>query len=99
MPDVGGINSPQLRSFIERAERLHEEKKALEEDLKELWAECRGVGFDSKICKKIIRMRAADPDKLDEEEAMLDLYMRALGMRGTEDANARDARGEVEHAA
>lgn len=80
MPDVGGIAGEQLRSFIERIERLEEEKRTLAEDIKEVYAEAKGVGFDPAIMRKIIRERRMDKDDLDEQETLLDIYRRALGM-------------------
>lgn len=70
----------RLRSFIERVERLEEEKKALAEDIKEVYAEAKGHGFDVKILRKIVALRKKDPDDRAEEEALLDTYMSALGM-------------------
>jgi uncharacterized protein (UPF0335 family) len=81
MPDVGGIAGERLKSFIERIERLEEEKRALAEDIKEVFAEAKGNGFDVKIMRQIIKIRRTDQDDLDEQEALLDTYMRALGMR------------------
>jgi uncharacterized protein (UPF0335 family) len=80
MPDVGGIAGERLKSFIERIERLEEEKKALAEDIKEVFAEAKGVGFDVKTMRQIIKLRKMDRDDLDEQEALLDTYKRALGM-------------------
>jgi uncharacterized protein (UPF0335 family) len=80
MPEVGGIAGEHLKGFIERIERLEEEKRALAEDIKEVYAEARGSGFDPKIMRQIIRIRRRDQDELDEEETLLDLYKRALGM-------------------
>lgn len=71
----------RLRNFIERVERLEEEKKALGDDIKEVYAEAKGQGFDTKVMKKIVMMRKQDPDDRAEEEALLDTYMAALGMR------------------
>ena len=73
------INSGHLRAFIERIERLNEEKKALSEDIKEVFAEAKGAGFDPKIIRKIVSIRGQDPEKRTEEETLLDLYMAALG--------------------
>jgi uncharacterized protein (UPF0335 family) len=73
-PVTGG----QLRSFIERAERLNEEKAALGEDIKNVFAEAKGVGFDPKIIRKIIAIRKVDPDQRAEEDALLETYMAAL---------------------
>lgn len=78
--DVGGIAADQLKSFIERIERLEEERKSLATDIKEVFAEAKGTGFDPKIMRQIIKIRRMDKDDLDEQEALLDVYMRALGM-------------------
>ena len=80
MPDVGGIAGERLRSFIERVERLEEEKRTLAEDIKEVFAEAKGAGFDTKIMRQIIKIRRMDKDDLDEQETLLDIYKRALGM-------------------
>ena len=74
------INSPQLRAFIERLERLEEEKRALAEDIKDVYAEAKGTGFDAKIMRKIVSLRRQDSHKRKEEEEILDVYMSALGM-------------------
>lgn len=71
----------RLRSFIERIERLEEEKKAIADDVKEVYAEAKGQGFDVKTMRKIIGLRKKDPDDRAEEDALLDTYMSALGMR------------------
>ncbi|HXT06313.1 MAG TPA: DUF2312 domain-containing protein [Roseiarcus sp.] len=73
------VNSGQLRAFIERIERLNEERKALGEDIKEVYGEAKGNGFDTKIIRKIISIRGQDPDKRVEEETLIDLYLAALG--------------------
>ncbi len=80
MSDVGGIAADHLRSFIERIERLEEEKKGLQDDIKEVYAEAKGTGFDVKIMRKIIQLRKMDKDDLQEQEAVLELYKQALGM-------------------
>jgi uncharacterized protein (UPF0335 family) len=80
MPDVGGIAGERLKSFIERVERIEEEKRALAEDIKEVYAEAKGVGFDVKIMRQIVKIRKMDQDELDEQETLLDVYKRALGM-------------------
>jgi uncharacterized protein (UPF0335 family) len=80
MPDVGGIAGERLKSFIERVERLEEEKRALTEDIKEVYAEAKGAGFDVKIMRQIVKIRKMDQDDLDEQETLLDVYKRALGM-------------------
>jgi len=80
MPDVGGIAGEQLKSFIERIERLEEEKRVLSADIKDVYAEAKGSGFDTTIMRQIIRIRRMDQDDVDEQETLLDIYKRALGM-------------------
>lgn len=80
MSDVGGIAVDRLRSFIERVERLEEEKKGLQDDIKEVYAEAKGTGFDVKIMRQIVRLRKMDKADLQEQEAILELYKQALGM-------------------
>jgi uncharacterized protein (UPF0335 family) len=70
----------QLKSIIERIERLEEEKKAISEDIKDVYAESKGNGFDVKALRTIIRMRKQDPNERQEEESILETYMSALGM-------------------
>jgi uncharacterized protein (UPF0335 family) len=88
MPDVGGIAGDRLKSFIERIERLEEERRTLGADLKEVYAEAKGNGFDTKIMRQLIRLRRMDKDDLDEQETLLDVYKRALGMLPAESAAA-----------
>jgi uncharacterized protein (UPF0335 family) len=80
MPDVGGVAVERLKSFIERIERLEEEKRGLTGDIKEVYAEAKGTGFEPKIMRQIIKIRRMDKEEVDEEESLLDLYKRALGM-------------------
>ena len=80
MPDVGGVAVERLRSFIERIERLEEEKRALSGDIKEVYAEAKGTGFEPKIMRQLIKIRKMDKDEHDEQESLLDLYKRAIGM-------------------
>ena len=80
MPDVGGVAVERLKSFIERIERLEEEKRVLSGDIKEVYAEAKGTGFEPKIMRQIIKLRRMDKEEVDEEESLLDLYKRALGM-------------------
>jgi uncharacterized protein (UPF0335 family) len=70
----------QLKSLVERIERLEEEKKALAGDIKEVYGEAKAHGFDTKILRKVISLRKRDRQERAEEEAMLDLYLSALGM-------------------
>ncbi len=73
------IAAGQLRAFIERIERLEEEKKALGEDIKEVYAEAKGNGFDTKIIRQVIRIRKMEASDRQEQEALIDLYLSALG--------------------
>ena len=80
MPDIGGITADQLRSYIERIERLEEEKAGLAADIKDVFAEAKANGFDTKIMRQGIRIRKMDKSERDEQETLLDLYLHALGM-------------------
>ena len=75
-----GIARDQLRAFIERVERLEEEKKAVTDDIKEVYSEAKGSGFDTKVMREIVKRRKEDRNQRAEYEAILDLYMHALGM-------------------
>jgi len=70
----------QLKSLIERVERLEEEKAALGNDLKEVYAEAKGQGFDTKIMRQVVRIRKMESHEREERDALLDLYLSALGM-------------------
>ena len=74
------VAAGQLRSFIERIERLEEEKQTISEDIKEVYAEMKGTGFDTKAVRTIVRLRKKDQAEREEEEAMIELYKTALGM-------------------
>jgi uncharacterized protein (UPF0335 family) len=74
------VAAGQLRAFIERVERLEEEKKTIADDIKEVFAEMKGTGFDTKAVRAIIRLRKQDQAERQEAEAILDLYKAALGM-------------------
>ncbi len=78
--DVGGVGGARLKAFVERIERLEEEKKALAEDIKEIYAEAKGVGFDVKILRKVVTLRKMDTEKRREEEELLELYKSAIGL-------------------
>ncbi|GHB38611.1 UPF0335 protein [Pseudovibrio japonicus] len=82
MADAGGVAADQLRAFIERIERLEEEKKVIADDIKDVYAEAKGNGFDVKVMRKIVSLRKRKPHEREEEEAILDLYLHALGMSG-----------------
>ncbi len=78
--DVCGIASAQLRSIIERIERLEEEKKGIQDDIKGILAEAKGNGFDTRVLRKLISLRKKSKEERQEEETLLDLYKQALGM-------------------
>jgi len=80
MPDVGGIAAEQLRSLVERIERLEDEKKALSDDIRDVYAQAKGGGFDLKVLRQIIRLRKLNSAERQEQETLLDVYKRALGM-------------------
>jgi uncharacterized protein (UPF0335 family) len=78
--DAHGVARDQLRSFVERIERLEEEKKSISDDIKDVYGEAKGTGFDPKILREVIRIRKQDRDERMEREAILDTYLAALGM-------------------
>lgn len=80
MTKVGNIAGDQLRSFIERIERLEEDKATVLDDIRDVFAEAKGNGYDAKTMRKVIKLRKMKPQERNEEEHMLDIYMRALGM-------------------
>ncbi len=80
MTEIGGIAGDRLRTFVERIERLEEEKSALAADIREVYSEAKGTGFDVKTLRRIVSLRKLDQSDRQEQEAMLDLYMRALDM-------------------
>ncbi|MEE8270785.1 MAG: DUF2312 domain-containing protein [Alphaproteobacteria bacterium] len=80
MTDVGGVAADRLRAFIERIERLEEEKAALTADIREIFAEAKATGFDTKVMRQVVRLRKMEKADRDEQEHLLDLYQQALGM-------------------
>ncbi|MDZ4738126.1 MAG: DUF2312 domain-containing protein [Dongiaceae bacterium] len=82
MADTGGIAGERLRSFIERIERLEEEKAALASDIREVFSEAKSAGFDTKIMRQLLRLRKLDNAERQEQEALLDLYKQAIGLAG-----------------
>jgi uncharacterized protein (UPF0335 family) len=76
----GNISADRLRSIIERIERLEEERKALAGDIKDIYAEAKSAGFDVKVIRQLIRIRKQEPADVEEQETLLDVYRRALGM-------------------
>jgi len=77
--DATQVAQGRLKSFIERIERLEEDKAAVAGDLKEVYGEAKGEGFDTKILRKVVRLRKQDAAQRQEEEALLDLYLSAIG--------------------
>ena len=80
MADAGGIAADRLKSFIERIERLEEEKAAIAGDVKEVYSEAKSSGFDAKIMRQIVRLRKMEPQERNEQEQLLDVYKQAIGM-------------------
>lgn len=80
MSEAHGVARDQLRSFVERIERLEEEKKTVADDIKEVYGEAKSMGFDTKVLRKVISIRKQDQNERMEQEAVLDTYLHALGM-------------------
>lgn len=78
---ASGFAAPHLRALLERIERLEEEKAALSADIREVYTEAKDQGFDTKIMRQVIRIRRLDSADRQEQEAILDLYLSALGIR------------------
>ena len=78
--DAGGVSGARLKSFIERVERLEEEKKGIAEDVRDVYAEAKGTGFDPKIMRKIVSRRKQNLEKRREEDELVSLYSAAIGM-------------------
>ena len=76
----GGIAAGQLKSIVERIERLEEEKKALADDIRDIYAEAKANGFDAKTLRAVVRLRKQDRAEREEQAALLDVYLHALGM-------------------
>jgi uncharacterized protein (UPF0335 family) len=77
---TGGIAADRLRSLVDRIERLEEERKALGSDIRDIYAEAKSAGFDVKVLRQLIRVRRQEPGDIEEQETLLDVYRRALGM-------------------
>lgn len=80
MGNIGGISAQRLKSFIERVERLEEEKAALAGDIREVYAEAKSAGFDVKVLRQVVRLRKLDKADRQQQEALLETYLRALDM-------------------
>ena len=81
-PSPHEIAKDQLKSFVERIERLEEEKKATADDIKDVYAEAKANGYDTKVLRKVVQIRKQDRNERLEQEAILDLYLEALGLAG-----------------
>jgi uncharacterized protein (UPF0335 family) len=80
MADVQGVSGERLKQYIERVERLEEEKAGLADDIRDVYAEAKSAGFDSKIMRMIVRLRKMASEKRREEEELLDIYKSAIGL-------------------
>ncbi|HEY1096143.1 MAG TPA: DUF2312 domain-containing protein [Alphaproteobacteria bacterium] len=80
MADVQGVSGERLKQYIERVERLEEEKSGLADDIRDVYAEAKSAGFDSKIMRMIVRLRKMASEKRREEEELLDIYKSAIGL-------------------
>ncbi|MGX1100467.1 DUF2312 domain-containing protein [Amorphus sp. MBR-141] len=80
MSQPGGVAADQLRAIVERIEKLEEEKQTIADDIKDVYAEAKANGYDTKIIRTVVRLRKQDSAERQEQEALLDLYMHALGM-------------------
>lgn len=80
MTEIGGVPADRLRSFVERIERLEEEKAALTSDIRDVYSEAKGSGFDVKVLRQIVRLRKMDQSDRQEQEQLLDIYKRALDL-------------------
>jgi uncharacterized protein (UPF0335 family) len=77
---TGSISGEHLKNLISKIERLEEEKANIAEDIRDVYAEAKAVGFDAKTIKKVVKIKKMDSDKLQEEEYLLDLYRNAIGL-------------------
>src|SRR3546814_21034483 len=96
---TGNFSADQLNQLVARIERLEEEKKALADDIKEVYAECKAHGFDIKILRQVIRLRKLDRAELAEQESLLDIYFDALGLTVDTSPTALDAAASERSAA
>ena len=99
MTTIQGISGMHLRQFIERIERLEEEKSGIAQDIKEVMAEAKMTGFDTKIIRQVLKLRKLNRDERREQEELLTLYMHALGMAEAAAAAPSSPAGEKAEAA
>jgi len=78
--DVGGVSGKRLKTYLDRIERLEEEKSGIADDIKDIYAEAKATGFDVKTMRKLVRLRKMDAEKRREEEELLDLYKASIGL-------------------
>jgi uncharacterized protein (UPF0335 family) len=88
MTNVGGVSGQILRSFVERIENLEERKKEIADDIRDVLAEAKGAGFDPKVLRAVMKLRAMDSNDREEQEYLIDTYMRALEGRADEEGGA-----------
>ncbi len=86
MAKIGGIEAKQLKSIIDRVEKLEEEKTAIAADIREIFAEAKGNGYDTKTLRQVMKLRKMENNEREEQEYLLETYLRALGMRPDLDA-------------
>ena len=89
--NVGGIAGDRLKSFIERIERLEEERTAIAGDIREVYAEAKAVGFDNKVMRQVVKLRKMDRQDREEQDQLLDLYLHAIGFDTTPLGSAASA--------
>ncbi len=77
---VGGVSADRLRSLVDRIERMEEERRAIGSDIKDIYAEAKSAGYDAKVLRQLIRIRKQEAAEVEEQETLLDVYRRALGM-------------------
>lgn len=94
MTTFGGVSGAQLKQYIERVERLEEDKANLANDIREVFAEAKSNGFDTKIMRQVLKIRKMDHDERSEQEEILTLYLHALGMVPHDDITEKET-GEV----
>ena len=80
MTDIGGVTAEQLRAYVERIERLEEEKKGIADDIRDVYAEAKSQGYDSKTMRQIVRLRRLEKHVREEADALLETYRNALGL-------------------
>ncbi len=88
MSDIGGVSSAHLKSFVERIERLEDEKTAVAEQIREVFGEAKGTGFDVKVIRQVLKIRKMETQERLEQEELLDLYLTALGMASSSEGLA-----------